>query len=68
MGIVEYAARALSADYGNDPDEMVQHPAQKSWEAPSVKAWTRWEHEARVILKAASEWMAQEAKEEWEED
>jgi hypothetical protein len=68
MGIVEAVARALCSDTGTNPDEMVQHPAQKSWEPPSVKAWERWEHEARISLKAAATWMAQQAKEEWEVD
>jgi len=69
MGIVEAVSRALCADAGIDPDEMVQHPAQKSWEPPSVKAWTRREHEAKVSLRAAAEWMnSQSEKEEWEED
>jgi hypothetical protein len=57
MDAVEYVARALCANYGNDPDELVQHPAQKSWEPPTTPHWERYRDEGEVAVKAMAEWM-----------
>lgn len=38
--------KALS---GGNPDKMIHHPAQKSWEVPSWYSWQQWEHAAEAV-------------------
>jgi hypothetical protein len=52
-GMVERVARALhEALAGDDADEMIHHPAQKSWEEPSWPKWQQWEDAASAAIAA----------------
>lgn len=47
----EEVARAILTEVsGNDPDELIHHPAQKSWEAPTRARWMQFEEAADAIL------------------
>lgn len=47
---VEEVARVIHAEVaGNDPDGMIHHPWQKSWEVPTRPRWTQWDEAARQI-------------------
>jgi len=53
MKRVERVAKAIYRSFsGGDPDELVMHPASKSWEAPSMPAWMRHEDDARAAIRA----------------
>jgi hypothetical protein len=39
----EDVARIIHAEIaGTDPDELIHHPAAKSWETPTEPRWTQW--------------------------
>lgn len=54
--MIERVARALHQEIaGSDPDELIHHPAQKSWEAPTRRRWEQWEEAARTVIEAMGE-------------
>lgn len=54
--LVEKTARALhEALAGDDPDELIHHPAQKSWETPTWRRWEQWDEAARSAILAVLE-------------
>lgn len=54
--MIERVARALHEELaGGDPDELIHHPAQKSWEAPSWQRWKQWEEAAQAAIAAMRE-------------
>jgi len=53
MKRVERVAKAIYRSFsGGDPNELVMHPASKSWEEPSMPAWMRHEDNARAAIRA----------------
>lgn len=51
--IIERVARAMHEELaGGDPDELIHHPAQNSWEPPTRKRWEQWEDAARAAIEA----------------
>jgi len=46
-------ARAIHVEFaGSDPDELIHHPWQKSWEEPTKPRWEQWIDVARAALLA----------------
>ncbi len=54
--MIERVARAMHEELaGGDPDELIHHPAQNSWEQPTRKRWEQWEDAARAAIEAMRE-------------
>lgn len=50
--MIEQVARAMCRRVAGDPDVMTLHPAQKSWEQPTMPRWQHWEDEAHAAILA----------------
>ena len=49
----ERLARIAHAELaGGDPDGLIHHPAQNSWDPPTRRRWEQWEDLASAILSA----------------
>lgn len=50
-GAVEGLARVIYASvFGASGDEMIHHPAQSSWEEPSMPRWMQLEESAQAVI------------------
>lgn len=66
MDMVERVARAIGMETCGDApgylDELIQHPAAKSWEPPSMPRWHQWTDHARAAIEAMREPTAQQMR------